>query len=124
MKKSNSFKFKKFDLKRMAMNIDAFSYKNIFIKLAYVQKIKGFPTVDVFENTQKAQENEWAIYGPDYDESYRVSFQNLNEIKEVKIRDVIYELKFGKHENEKYDYSKKSEVIDVYQFAIRKKQMN
>lgn len=106
------------------MNPDVFVYGNILVKLAYVQKCNGFPIIEVFENTQEAQKGEWSVYGPNYEDSHRISFRNLDEIRTVEIKDVIYEIKFEKHENEKYKYPKLTEVIDVFQFAISKKANN
>ncbi len=103
------------------MNIDCFAYEQIMIKLSYVQKGKGFPDIEVFEASKKAEENEWSIYGADDEESKKISFQSLDEIKVVELKDVVYEILFEKHEKEEYVYPKLTEVINVFNFRIRRK---
>ncbi len=102
------------------MNPDVFVYGSILFKLAYVQKCNGFPIIEVFENSEEAQRGEWAVYGPNDEDSHRISFRNFNETKRVEIKDAIYEIKFEKHNNEEYKYPKQTEIIDVFQFAISK----
>lgn len=122
MKPSKRHTFTKFSIMKIAYNPYFFEFGQVIIKLCYVQKRDGLPDIEIFEATPEAREKEWSIYGvPDDDQHQLISFQSKDEIQEVQVKDIVYEIEFKKCVLEEYAYPKGTESVNVYHFGIRAK---
>lgn len=106
-----------------AMNPDFAIVEGMVIKLSYSRHGETDPTLEVFENTQWAQEKEWACYGASFDEKNvwtgkNVMFNKLGESQQVKIGGRIYKITFINSGKEKIKYPKGEEDVPFYEFLV------
>lgn len=127
------FKMKqRIKLKHIAMNVEYAEVADLIIKLEYVISDSKKPKLEIFKNTEKAQKNDWKIYGfgpseyndPEGEKVYQLRFNGLNEVEIFEFDDKKYKITFIHSGKEEYQYAKTKEEICFYEFEIERTQLD